>query len=277
MVMSLPGCWIFSVLQPAAFTRYMDVLCPAPARYPCSCRFPPLYLPLMRHHIPFPPSHETATPHPSSPPPIPLDSSATQSSPVSTRLDARGAALRAVHALCLSCWPRAHAHASKLLCALLWTCGDCARRAAVRDGAEAAARLPLGVALAANHATIDAATDEAVRVHATGLGALVLVLAGGGGDSGDGGGGGGPSSARETLRQICAAVSPLRPAGSAMEQLADRVLLSEGEDNAESAADVVAGGEGLARAGGSGGGAGAGKGLDRAATADAAAYPALRV
>lgn len=136
-----------------------------------------------------------------------------------------------MHALCLSCWPRVHAHASKLLCALLWTCGDCARRASVRkssdgggeDGEEAAAAaLPLGVVLAANHTAIDASADEAVRAHATRLGALVLVLAGGGGDScGENTG----SAARATLREICSAVSALRAAGSAMERLADKALL----------------------------------------------------
>lgn len=180
-----------------------------------------------------------------------------QSSPVSTRLDARAASLRAVHALCLSCWPRVHAHASKLLCALLWTCGDCTRRASVRKscsstdggrggggGGAATAALPLGVVLAANHAAIDASTDEAVREHATRLGALVLLLTDGSGGGGGGGGGLGEgggkviSSARATLRDVCSAVSVLRPAGVAMEQLADRALLlgaaSEGRESSES-------------------------------------------
>lgn len=179
-------------------------------------------------------------------PPIPSPAVPYQSSPVSTRLDARAASLRAVHALCLSCWPRVHAHASKLLCALLWTSGDCARRDFVRKscsptdrdrggGGGEAAGLPLGVVLAANHAAIDASADEAVREHATRLGALVLLLAGdgdssgGGGSGGDGGDGGGSirPSARATLREICSAVSALQPAGAAMEQLADRALLLE--------------------------------------------------
>ena len=146
-----------------------------------------------------------------------------------------------MHALCVSCWPRVHAHASKLLCALLWTCGDCARRALVRksaagggsggDDGEAAA-LPLGVVLAANHAAIDASVDEAVRAHATRLGALVLLLAGGGGDGGGDHHAGEntttsttTSTARETLKEICSAVSALRPAGSAMERLADMASL----------------------------------------------------
>ncbi|CAM9703667.1 unnamed protein product [Ectocarpus sp. 8 AP-2014] len=158
-----------------------------------------------------------------------------QSPPVSSRLDARAASLRAVRALCLSCWPRVHAHASKLLCSLLWTCGDCARRASVRrlssssspgggrasDG-PARPQPSLGVVLASNAAAIDPSTDEAVRTYATRLGGLVLVLAG----DGDGGG---ASAARSTLREICAAVSVLRPHGAAMERLADGAFsLEEG-------------------------------------------------
>ncbi|CAB1096772.1 unnamed protein product [Ectocarpus sp. CCAP 1310/34] len=171
-----------------------------------------------------PPSHH----------PIPTPS--RKSPPVSSRLDARAASLRAVRALCLSCWPRVHAHASKLLCSLLWTCGDCARRASVRTlstssspGGGRANDRPkrpqpsLGVALAANAAAIDPSTDEAVRTYATRLGALVLVLAGDGN-----GGGGGASAARSTLREICAAVSVLRPHGAAMERLADGAFSWEG-------------------------------------------------
>ncbi|CAM9307938.1 unnamed protein product [Pylaiella littoralis] len=171
-----------------------------------------------------------------------------QSSPVSTRLDARAASLRAVHTLCLSCWPRVHAHASKLLCSLLWTCADCARRASVRRGSSSSrggaggngdgddtydGAPPLGVELAANHAAIDAETDRAVRAHATRLGALVLLLAGGNGGGGGGGGERTTSSARATLREVCAAVATLRPAGAAMEQLADRTFLLERERGRE--------------------------------------------
>ncbi|CAM9716898.1 unnamed protein product [Ectocarpus fasciculatus] len=173
-----------------------------------------------------------------------------QSPPVSSRLDARAASLRAVHALCLSCWPRVHAHASKLLCSLLWTCGDCARRASVRrlsssssspsgaGGASAGPARPqpsLGVVLAANAAAIDPSTDEAVRTYATRLGALVLVLAG---DGNSGGGGGGASAARTTLREICEAVSVLRPHGAAMEQLADGALSFEEGTGREGGAAV---------------------------------------
>lgn len=85
----------------------------------------------------------------------------------------------------------------------------------------------MGVVLAANHEAIDASADEAVREHATRLGALVLLLAGDSGGGGGGGGGSANSSARATLREVCSAVSVLRPAGAAMEQLADRALLLE--------------------------------------------------
>ncbi|CAM9687461.1 unnamed protein product [Ectocarpus sp. 6 AP-2014] len=169
-----------------------------------------------------------------------------QSPPVSSRLDARAASLRAVRALCLSCWPRVHAHASKLLCSLLWTCGDCTRRASVRrlssssspgggrakDG-PARPQPSLGVVLAANSAAIDPLTDEAVRTYATRLGALVLVLAGDGN-----GGGGGASAARSTLREICAAVSVLRPHGADMERLADGAFSLEEGAGREGAAAV---------------------------------------
>ncbi|CAM9429003.1 unnamed protein product [Ectocarpus sp. 13 AM-2016] len=155
-----------------------------------------------------------------------------QSPPVSSRLDARAASLRAVRALCLSCWPRVHAHASKLLCSLIWTCGDCARRASVRRLSSSSPQQPsLGEVLAANAAAIDPSTDEAVQTYATRLGALVLVLAGDGN-------GGGASAARSTLREICAAVSVLRPHGAAMEQLADGAFSSEEGAGREGAAAV---------------------------------------
>lgn len=160
-----------------------------------------------------------------------------------------------MHALCLSCWPRVHAHRSKLLCALLWTCADCARRASVRrssssslDGAGGGSgdgdddsnndgAPPLGVVLAANHAAIDAETDKAVRAHAARLGALVLLLA-------DGNDGESTPSARTTLRDVCAAVTALRPAGAAMERLADRTLsLAGGERGREAFAAASTSGE----------------------------------
>lgn len=123
--------------------------------------------------------------------------------------------------------------------------------------------------LAANHAAVDPARDEAVRVHATRLGALVLVLVGDEGREGGkaDGGGGGPNSARKTLREICAAVTALRPAGSAMEQLADEALLSgRRKHQAGPAADAGVDG-------GGGGRVDAGKDLDRAD----AAYRALQI
>lgn len=139
---------------------------------------------------------------------------APKSHPASARLDARAATLRALNALCLSCWPRIHAHASKLLCALLWTCGDCSRRAKERDASEADAA-PLGVdAIGSSYAggTITAAMDENVLKHATRVGALVLLLGG--------------ESARALLADICEAVEALRPAGVVMGEIADTALRS---------------------------------------------------
>lgn len=128
-------------------------------------------------------------------------------SPGSPRIDARAATLRALHTLCLSCWPRLHAHSSKLLCALLWACADCSRRASARELADDGAA-SVGAAIACS--AIDASADESVREHATRLGALILVLTG--------------DPARSTLQEVCAAVSVVRPVGCAMEKLADRPL-----------------------------------------------------
>lgn len=135
-----------------------------------------------------------------------------QSSPVSASSDARAAALRALNALCLSCWPRVHAHASKILCALLWTCADCSRRASARKCSSEVGATPLGVVVATHSAisNVAASADETIHAHATGIGALLLLLAG--------------DPARSVLREVCSAVSALRPEGSGMEQLADGVV-----------------------------------------------------
>lgn len=61
----------------------------------------------------------------------------------------------------------------------------------------------------------------------------MLVLAGDGN-----GGGGGASAARSTLREICAAVSVLRPHGAAMERLADGAFSLEEGAGREGAAAV---------------------------------------
>lgn len=92
-----------------------------------------------------------------------------------------------------------HAHSLKLLCSLLWTCGDCSRRALARKTA--------GKTSFSSNSDITVAADEIVRSHAERLGALVVVL---GGDA-----------ARSTLEEICAAVGALRSAGIAILDLAD--------------------------------------------------------
>lgn len=115
-----------------------------------------------------------------------------QTSPTSERVDARASTLRALHTLTVSCWPRIQTHAAKLLCALLWTCGDISRRSP--DGKD----LSIG---GGNPA------DEVVLRHATRLGALVLVLSG--------------ESGKSTLREICSALRALRPAAAAMQKLAE--------------------------------------------------------
>lgn len=137
---------------------------------------------------------------------------------MSARLDARAAALRAVNTLCLSCWPRVHAHASKILCALLWACGDCSRRALARDSPDSSGQF---------FVTVSAPADETIRAHALRLGALILLLAG--------------DSARLTLNKICAAVGALRPAGSTMEALAEKALKKGGaaEGDGRPGASVV--------------------------------------
>lgn len=115
-----------------------------------------------------------------------------QSSPFSERVDGRAVSLRALRALCISCWPRIEAHAAKILCALLWACGDCSRRSA-----EGRSRAAGGTPEA----------DETVGLHAKNLGALVVLLTG---DAG-----------RSALREVCSALAALRPAAKAMQELAD--------------------------------------------------------
>lgn len=140
-------------------------------------------------------------------PPLPLPS--PKSCPISARLDARAANLRALNALCVACWPRVHAHAAKILCALLWTCGDCLRRISNGTSGKQDGATPLGIALIDNR-KIDVSADEAVRDYSTRLGALVLLFAG---DAG-----------RSMLKEACDAVRVLQPVGLAMEELADGAL-----------------------------------------------------
>lgn len=140
---------------------------------------------------------------------LPLPST-KQSPPISARLDARAAALRTLSVLCRSCWPRVHAHSLKLLCSLLWTCGDCSRRSLARKTA--------GKTSLSSDSDITAAADDIVRSHAEKLGALVVIL---GGDA-----------ARSTLEEISAAVGTLRSASTKILDLADgaRVVGPAGGD-----------------------------------------------
>lgn len=135
--------------------------------------------------------------------PLPFIVTAPQTRPFSNRVDARASALRALHALCMSCWPRIHVHSAKILCALLWTCGDCSRR-------PTGARDPRVIGEAESSLMSEA--NEWVALYATRLGALVLTLS--------------EDLGSRTLREACSALSALRPASLAMQELADSVAVT---------------------------------------------------